>query len=173
MLLNHGSRFDADQILNYLPAVQKSVKISKNPEQEEGRRCILQPGHKYANFALRILQFIYAMSRRMNKIMRDCPKETTHMDLCQGKALFETLQNCNVNTAKGRYEIHKLVFDKEDGAIGGIYEDMKHFGKLYPETDLIFKKGMSQLKKGYAHRDNQDYHHLKQCFNSHSFHFRL
>ena len=99
MFLNHGSQFDADQILNiFLP-------FSKNPEQEEG--------HKYVNFALKILQFICAMSRRMNKIMRDCPKETTHMDLCQGKALFEALQNYNVNTAKGRYEIHKLLFDKK------------------------------------------------------------
>ena len=51
------------------------------------------------------------MSRQMNKIMRDCPKETTHMDLCQGKALFEALQNYNINTAKGRYKIHKLLFD--------------------------------------------------------------
>ena len=107
MLLNHSSQFDADQILNIF------LLFSKNPEQEEGRRCVLQPGHKYVNFALKILQFIHAMSRRMNKIMRDCPKETTHMDLCQGKALFEALQNYNINTAKGRYEIHKLFFDKK------------------------------------------------------------
>ena len=72
--------------------------------------------------------------------MRDCPKETTHMDFFQRKALSEAIQNYNVNTAKGRYEIHKLLFDKKNGAIGGIYEDMKHFGKLYPEADLIFKK---------------------------------
>ena len=107
MLLNHGCQFDAYQILNIF------LSFSKNPEEEEGRRCILQPGHKYVNFALRILQFIYAMSRRMNKIMRYCPKETAHMDLCQGKALFKALQSYNVNTAKGRYEIHKLLFDKK------------------------------------------------------------
>ena len=46
-------------------------------------------------------------------------------------------------------------FDKKNGAIGGIYEDMKHFGKLYPEGDLIFKKGISQLKKGYARCENE------------------
>ena len=110
MLLNHDSQFDADQILNiFLP-------FSKNLEDEEGRICILQPGHKYANFALKILRFTYAMSRRMNKILRDCPKETSHMDLCQGKALFEASQNYNVNTPKGRYEIHKLLFNKKDGA---------------------------------------------------------
>ena len=28
---------------------------------------------------------------------------------------------------KGRNEIHKLLFDKKTGAIGGIYEDMKKF----------------------------------------------
>ena len=162
MLLNCGSQFNADQILNiFLP-------FSKNPEQEEGRRCILQSGHKYATFALRILRFIYAMSRQMNKIIRDCPKET--MDLCQGKALFEALQNYNLNTAKGRYEIHKLLFDKKNGAIGGIYEDMKHFDK---EADSIFKKEVSQLKRGMFIVKTKYYHHLKQCFNSPSFHFRL
>ena len=44
---------------------------------------------------------------------------------------------------------------KKNGAIGGIYEDMKHFGKLYPEADLIFKKGISQLKKGHARCENE------------------
>ena len=29
------------------------------------------------------------------------------------KSLIEVLQNYNVNTAKGRYEIHKLLFDKK------------------------------------------------------------
>ena len=36
-LLNHGSQFDADQLLNIF------FPFSKNPEREEGRICSLQP----------------------------------------------------------------------------------------------------------------------------------
>ena len=45
--------------------------------------------------------------------MRDTSDETNHMDLCQGKALFEALKACNTHTVKGRNEIHKLLFDKK------------------------------------------------------------
>ena len=85
ILLNHGSQFDAHQLLNIL------FPFSKNPEAEEGRICIIQPGHKYVPLSLSMLQFIYAMNHRINKFMRDSPQQTNHMDLCQGKALFEAL----------------------------------------------------------------------------------
>ena len=40
-----------------------------------------------------------------------------------------------------------MLFDKKNGAIGGIYNDMKRFEEIYPNETLIFKKGLSQLKK--------------------------
>ena len=64
-MFNHGSQFDADQLLNIF------FPFNKNPEYEEGRICIFQPGQKYIPFALSLLKYIYAMSKRMNKIMRD------------------------------------------------------------------------------------------------------
>ena len=45
-LLNHGSQFDAGQLLNIF------FPFSKNPEREEGRICSLQPSQKYVPFAL-------------------------------------------------------------------------------------------------------------------------
>ena len=113
-MFNHGSQFDADQLLNIF------FPFSKNPEYEEGRICIFQPGQKYIPFALSLLKYIYAMSKRMNKIMRDTAEQANHMDLCQGKALFEALKSYNTDTMKGRNKIYKLLFDKKTGVIGGI-----------------------------------------------------
>ena len=144
-MFNHGSQFDADQLLNIF------FPFSKNPEYEEGRICIFQPGQKYISFALSLLKYIYAMSKRMNKIMRDTAERTNHMDLCQGKALFEALKSYNTNTMKGRNEIYKLLFDKKTGAIGGIYENMKKFEQIYPEETAIFEKGLSQLRNYNQH----------------------
>ena len=120
-LFSHGSQFNADQLLSiFLP-------FSKNPEQEEGRICIFQPTQKYTQFVLNLLKFIFAMCKRMNKLMRGTSDSTNHMDSCQGKVLFEALKTCNMHMIKGRNEIHKLLFDKKTGTVGGIYEDMKKF----------------------------------------------
>ena len=86
------------------------------------------------------------MCKRMNKQMRDTSDSTNHIDSCQGKALFEALKTCNTQTIKGRNEIHKLLFDKKTGTIGGIYEDMKKFEQLYPKELEIFKKGIKQMR---------------------------
>ena len=94
------------------------------------------------------------MSRKINKIMRDSPQDTSHMDMCQGKALFEALQSpYNMNTIKGRSEIFKMLFDKKNGAIGGIYDDMKRFEEIYLNETLILKMGLLQLK------NTMTYHH--------------
>ena len=119
-LFNHRSQLDADQLLNiFLP-------FSKNSEQEEGRICIFQPTQKCTLFVLNLLKFIFAVCKRINKLMRNTSGGTNHMDFCQAKALFEALKTCNTHTIKGRNEIHKLLFDKKTGAIGGKYEDMKN-----------------------------------------------
>ena len=66
--------------------------------------------------------------------------------MCQGKALFEALQSSyNTNTIKGKSEIFKMLFNKKNGAIGGIYDDMKRFKEIYPNETFIFKKGLSHL----------------------------
>ena len=133
-LFSHGSQFDANQLLNiFLP-------FSKNPEQEEGRICIFQPTQKYALFVLNLLKLIFAVCKRMNKLMRDTSDSTSHIDSCKGKALFEALKTCNTHTIKGRTEIRKLLFDNKAGAIGGISEDVNKFNQLYPKESIIFKK---------------------------------
>ena len=145
-MFNHGSQFDADQLLNiFLP-------FSKNPEQEEGRICMFQPTQKYMPFILNLLKFIFAMSKRMNRLMKNTSNKTNHMDLCQGKALFEILKTFNIHTMKGRNEIHKLIFDKKTGGIGGIYEDMKKFDQLYPKELEIFKTGVKQMRNYNQHK---------------------
>ena len=146
MLLNHGSQFDAHQLLNIL------FPFSKNPETEEGRICIMQPCHKHTPFAMSILKYIHAVSHRINKVMRDSSEKMHHMDSCQGKAIFTILQSYNMNTIKGRNEIFKLFFDKKTGIMGSIYQDVCKFETIYPETNEIFKKRLSQLKN-YNHID--------------------
>ena len=49
-MFNHGSQFDADQLLNIF------FPFSKNLEYKEGRICIFQPGQKYIPFALSLLK---------------------------------------------------------------------------------------------------------------------
>ena len=132
MLLNHGSQLDAHQILNIF------FPFRKNPEREEGRICSMQPSQKYIPFALKFLQFMFAVCKRVNGIMRDTSEETKHMDLCQGKALFEVLNGYNPLSARGRSDIFKLLFDKKSGAIGDIYDDMENFENIYPNELTIW-----------------------------------
>ena len=91
------------------------------------------------------LKFVYAMSKRINSIMKDANEVLGHMDVCQGKALFEVVGSYDVNTRKGRNELFKLLFDKKSGAIGGIYEDMKRFETLFPRETKIFESGVEQI----------------------------
>ena len=135
-LLNHGSQFDADQLLNIF------FPFSKNPEHEEGRICSLQLSQKYISFVLSFLKFMFVMCTRVNNVMRDSFKETNHMDMCQGKALFEVLNRHNLNSVQGRNEVYKLLFDRKNGAIGGIYEDMRKFDTFYPNELSVFEKGL-------------------------------
>ena len=39
----------------------------------------------------------------------------------------------------------KLLFDKKNGSLGGIYEDMKCFERLYPKAENTFKKAITEL----------------------------
>ena len=88
---------------------------------------------------------MFAVCKRVNGIMRDTSEETKHMDLCQGKALFEVLNGYNPLSARGRSDIFKLLFDKKSGAIGGIYDDMENFENIYPNELTIFKNGLPHL----------------------------
>ena len=114
MLFNHGSQFDAHQLVNMF------VPYTKNPDRELGRQCTIQPASAYLTHILSTLRFIYAMSKRINAIMKDANETLGHMDVCQGQAFFEVISNYNINSTKGRNELHKLLFDKKSGAIGGI-----------------------------------------------------
>ena len=134
--MNHGSQFDADQLLNIF------FPFSKNPEREKGRICSLQPSQKYIPFALSFLKFMFAICKRVNKVTRDSFKETHHMDMCQGKALFEVLNGHNLNSVRGRNEVYKLLFDRKNGAVGGIYEDMHKFDTIHPNALSVFEKGL-------------------------------
>ena len=97
-LFNHGSQLDANQLVNiFLP-------YSKNPDIELGRQCTIQPAHAYLNTMLSTLRFVYAMSKRVNNIMKDANETLGHLDVCQGKALFEVISGYDVNSRKGRNE---------------------------------------------------------------------
>ena len=63
---------------------------------------------------LNLLKFVFALSRRVNKFMKDTNDDTNHMDACQGKAFHDVISNYNTQSAKGRNEIFKLIFDKEN-----------------------------------------------------------
>ena len=67
------------------------------------------------------------------------------MDMCQHKALFEVLNRHNLNSVQGRNEVYKLLFDRKNGAIGSIYEDMHKFDTIYPNALSVFEKGLRQL----------------------------
>ena len=138
-LFNHGSQLDANQLANiFLP-------YSKNPDIELCRHCTIQPARAYLSTMLPTLKFVYAMSKQINSIMKDATKVLGHMDVCQGKALFEVIGSYDVNTRKGRNELSKLLLDKKSGAIGGIYEDKKRFEMLFPRETKIFESGAEQI----------------------------
>ena len=117
LLFNHGSQLDPHQLVNIL------LPFSKNADRELGRLCTIQSAHAYLDHLLDTLRFVFAISKRINSIIKDANDTLGHMDVCQGKALFEVLSNHNPNSNKGRNEIFKLIFDKKVGAIGGIYDD--------------------------------------------------
>ena len=50
--------------------------------------------------------------------MKNSEETLGHMDVCQGKALFEVINSYDTNTRKGRNELYKLLFDKKVGAVG-------------------------------------------------------
>ena len=135
-LFNHGSAFDADQLVNMV------LPFSTNPERE-GRICVIQPPKGHLPYILDILRYIYAMSRRVNRLLNDSNDE--HMDSAQGLTLFKVMNKFNTNTGKHRNNIFKLLFDKKTGSLGGIYEDMKHFKKLYSKAEGTFQKAVSEL----------------------------
>ena len=85
------------------------------------------------------------MSKRINNIMKDSEETLGHMDVCQGKALFEVINSYDTNTRKGRNELYKLLFDKKVGAVGGIYEDLNTFKLKYPQAQIVFENAIEQL----------------------------
>ena len=135
-LFNHGSAFDADQLVNMV------IPFSTNPEKE-GRICVIQPSKGHMPYILDILTYIYAMSRRVNRLLND--GNDGHMDSAQGLALFRVMNKFNTNTGKHRNDMFKLLFDKKTGSLGGIYKDMKCFQQLYPKAEATFKKAITEL----------------------------
>ena len=138
VLFNHGSSFDADQLVNIL------LPHSSNPEKD-GRICIIQPTKAHIPFMRNLLRYVYAMSKRMHRLMADDVKPNKHMDKAQGTSLFSILSKCNTNVAKQRNELYKMLFDKKSGSIGGIYEDMRDFKTIYPKADKVFERAVSEI----------------------------
>ena len=138
VLFNHGSSFDADQLVNIL------LPYSSNPEKD-GRICIVQPTRQHIPFMHNLLRYIFAMSKRMHRLMADDVKPNKHMDKAQGTSFFSVIGKYNTNVAKHRNDLYKLLFDKKKGSIGGIYEDMINFTTLYPKADMIFKKAVAEI----------------------------
>ena len=95
IILCHGSQFDADQLVNML------FPFSTNPEKEEHRFSLIKPGAKYSPYALKLLKFFYAMSRHLNRFLRDTTEPTNHIDMCQDKSLFHASSLNKTETAKG------------------------------------------------------------------------
>ena len=83
-----------NQLVNIL------LPYNKNPDIEIGRKCTIQPARAYQSTMLSTLQFVYAMSKRINATMKDSNDTLGHMDVCQGKALFDVISGYNVNTKK-------------------------------------------------------------------------
>ena len=145
MLFNHGSQLDANQLVNIL------LPYSKNPDKDLGRQCTIQPARAHVNTMLKMLRFIFAMSRKINSLMKDANETLGHMDVCQGKALFDVVSSYNVNSNKGRNELFKLLFDKKVGALGSIYTDMRDFETLFPKENKIFEHSVEQAKELYVY----------------------
>ena len=86
------------------------------------------------------------MNKRLNRIFKDDQDVSNcHMDRAQGLVLFKVLSKFNTSTGKQRNEMFHLLFDKKNGSIGGVYEDMKHFPSLYPKAEQIFKRAISEI----------------------------
>ena len=77
--------------------------------------------------------------------MKDSEETLGHMDVCQGKALFEVISRYDTNTRKGRNELYKLLFDRKVGAIGGIYEDLNVLKTKHPHVQKVFENAIEQL----------------------------
>ena len=86
--------------MSQLDANQLVLPYNKNPDIEIGRNCTIQPAHAYQSTMLSTLQFIYAMSKRINAMMKDSNDTLDHMDVCQEKALFDVISGYDVNTKK-------------------------------------------------------------------------
>ena len=95
LIFNHASQLDANQLVNIL------LPYNKYPDIEIGRKCTIQPARAYQSTMLSTLQFVYAMSKRINAMMKDSNDTLGHMDVCQGKALFDIISGYDVNTRKG------------------------------------------------------------------------
>ena len=90
-LFNHGSAFDADQLVNMI------LPFSTNPERE-GRICVIQPSKGHLPYILDILRYIYSMSRRVNRLLND--SNDGHMGSAQGLTLFKVMSKFNTNASK-------------------------------------------------------------------------
>ena len=139
MVFNHGSQLDPHQLVNIL------LPFNKNPDAEVRRKCTIQPSKAHQPTMLKLLQFVYCMSRRINNIMKDSEETLGHMNVCQGKALFEVISRYDTNTRKGRNELYKLLFDRKAGAIGGIYEDLNVFKTKHRHVKKVFENAIEQL----------------------------
>ena len=135
-LFNHGSAFDADQLVNMI------LPFSTNLERK-GRICIIQPSKGHIPYILDILSYVYAMSRRVNRLLND--SNDGHMDSAQGLTLFKVMNKFNTSTGKHQNEMFKLLFDKKTGSLRGIYEDMKRFKQIYPKAESTFEKAFAEL----------------------------
>ena len=113
-LFNHGSDFDADQLVNVI------LPFSINPERE-GRICVIQPSKGHIPYILDILCYVYAMSQRVNRLRNDS-NDGQHKDSAQGLTLFKVMNTFNTSTGKHRNKMFKLLFNKKTGSLGGIYE---------------------------------------------------
>ena len=65
LIFNHASQLDANQLVNIL------LPYNKSPDIEIGRRCTIQPARAYQSTMLSTLQFVYAMSKKINAMMKD------------------------------------------------------------------------------------------------------
>ena len=77
--------------------------------------------------------------------MKDTNEPTPHIDACQGKAFFDVISGYNINSAEGRNEVFKLLFNKKNGALGSVFEDIKKFNTLFPNEAKIFNCGLEQI----------------------------
>ena len=116
----------------------------------KGHTCAIQPAKQHLPIVLGLLKFTFAMSQRVNKFMKDVNDDTCHMDICQGKAFYDVINNYSTQSSKGQNDIYKLLFNKKHGATGGIYEDFKNFDSLYPNEAKAFECGIEQIRKFYS-----------------------